>query len=161
MLALAAQFGISVALDSHGPALRAALAKAPALLKINRTEAAELLERPIDSPLIELARGLHAITAAMVVVTDGVGGAIGIDTDGTALHASIPDASGAFPVGSGDSFLGALVVALDAGRPFEFALRQATAAATANAEIAGAARFELARADELRDAVRIIPIQQR
>jgi fructose-1-phosphate kinase PfkB-like protein len=163
LLDSAARAGVAVALDSHGPALRKALASAtiPALLKVNRAEAAELLELPADTPLLELARGLRAHSNGIVVVTDGIGGAIGIDADGSALHTSIPDAAGAFPVGSGDSFLGALVVALDANRSFEFALRQATAAANANAAVAGAARFDVARVAELHRAARIIPIHQR
>lgn len=171
VLALAARAGVAVALDSHGPALRAAVGRGGAasarsgpvlaLLKINRAEAAELLDVAVNSPLIELARGVRALTRGMVVVTDGVGGAIGIDSEGSALHASIPQNAGAFPVGSGDSFLGALVVAIDGGESFESALRWATAAATANAGSAGAARFKRAQAEQLRDAVKIIPIQAR
>ena len=159
LLAAAAETGVHVALDSHGAALVAALeTAAPALLKINRAEAAEALGLAVDTPLIELARALHRTTQNAVVITDGVGGAIGVDAGGAALHVSLDGHTGAFPVGSGDSFLGALVVALDAGESLAYALRGATAAGAANAGGPGAAVFSRADYDALLPAVRLIPI---
>ena len=162
VLALAARRGVSVALDSHGPALRAALsAGSPALLKVNRAEAAEVLGRSVDSPLVDLAFELRERTNGLVVVTDGVGGAIGVSAD-SACHVSLTGHTGAFPVGSGDSFLGALVVALDrnpdGGESLEAAMRLGTAAATANAMLPGAALFERAAAEALLPDVRVIPV---
>ena len=162
VLEVARRAGSRVALDSHGAALRAALEQGDvALLKVNRAEAAEVLDLPADSPLLDLARALQCRTSGAVVVTDGVGGAIGVDTDGSAVHVSLPGHTGAYPVGSGDSFLGALVVALDAGHSLESGMRSGTAAATANAMVPGAARFTRAEADALLPDVRVIPIGAR
>ena len=159
LLAAAHEVGAKVALDSHGAALAAALESAsPALLKVNRDEAAEVLGLATDSPLIELARALHRSTRNAVVITDGAGGAIGVDADGDAIHASLEGHTGAFPVGSGDSFLGALVVALDAGGSLSDGMRQATAAGTANAAGPGAAVFTRAHYESLLTEVRLIPI---
>jgi len=74
------------------------------------------------------------------------------------VHASLDGHTGAFPVGSGDSFLGALVVALDAGEPLADGLRSATAAGTANAAGPGAAVFSRAHYEALLPEVRLIPI---
>ena len=60
---------------------------------------------------------------------------------------------GQFPVGSGDSLLGALVQALDDGLDLDDALRRATAAGAANALVPGAARFDPATVARLTDAV--------
>jgi len=53
---------------------------------------------------------------------------------------------GRYPVGSGDSFLAGLAVALDRGDGWAEAMQLALGAATANAELAGAGRLEPARA---------------
>ncbi|MBA3691823.1 MAG: 1-phosphofructokinase family hexose kinase, partial [Actinobacteria bacterium] len=56
---------------------------------------------------------------------------------------------GRYPVGSGDSFLAGLVVALDRGDAWGEALQLALGAATANAELAGAGRLDPSRAEAL------------
>jgi fructose-1-phosphate kinase PfkB-like protein len=62
---------------------------------------------------------------------------------------------GRYPVGSGDAFLGGLVVGLERGDPWPDALRLALGAAAANAELPGAGVLDAARADELRERVEI------
>jgi 1-phosphofructokinase len=147
--------GTRLAVDSHGPALRSLLAGAsPDLLKVNRAEACEVLDAPASAPLSGLVHALHARTGSLVVVTDGVAGLAATDGERT-LHASLPGVVGQFPVGSGDSLLGALVQALDEGLPLEPALRRATAAGAANALVPGAARFDPATVARLADAVMV------
>ncbi|MEZ0446985.1 PfkB family carbohydrate kinase [Cellulomonas sp. ICMP 17802] len=145
--------GTRLAVDSHGPALRALLRDAsPALLKVNRAEACEALDAAATTPLAELVVRLHERTGAPVVVTDGLAGLVA--TDGVRTrHASLPGVVGQFPVGSGDSLLGALVQALDEGLDLDDALRRATAAGAANALLPGAARFDPATVARLTDAV--------
>ncbi|WP_426593384.1 1-phosphofructokinase family hexose kinase [Cellulomonas sp. McL0617] len=134
--------GGRVAVDSHGPALLALLASGGVdLLKVNRSEACEVLAVPADTPLADLVAGLHALSRGVVVVTDGVAGLRATDGSST-FTAVVPDVVGQFPVGSGDSVLGALVHALDDGRGLDDALRLATAAGCANALVPGAARFD-------------------
>ena len=134
--------GVRVAVDSHGPALRDLLSGGrPDLLKVNRSEACEVTGLPSGTALADLVVRLHSVTGGLVVVTDGVHGLRA--TDGTlTLTAALPDVVGQFPVGSGDSVLGALVHALDDGRALGDALRLATAAGCANALVPGAARFD-------------------
>jgi 1-phosphofructokinase len=145
--------GVRVAVDSHGPALRALLSGGrPDLLKVNRSEACEVTGLPEAADLAELVDRLQTVTGGLVVVTDGVRGLRA--TDGTrTLTAALPDVLGQFPVGSGDSVLGALVHALDDDRPLGDALRLATAAGCANALVPGAARFDPAVLGRLMDDV--------
>lgn len=145
--------GARVAVDSHGPALHALLSGGrPDLLKVNRSEACEVTGLPETASLADLVDRLRTLTGGLVVVTDGVHGLRA--TDGTVtLTASVPDVVGEFPVGSGDSVLGALVRALDGGRPLEDALRLAAAAGCANALVPGAARFDPAVVERLANDV--------
>ena len=77
--------------------------------------------------------------------------------DGT-LYEGMLYVRGRYPVGSGDAFLAGLVTALDRGPAWDDALCLALGAATANAEIPGAARLDPSRAEELarQAAVRIL-----
>ena len=151
--------GASLALDTHGPALREVLdARVPvALLKVNRAEAAGALGLPEATDLGELVSGLLTLTGGAVVVTDGVDGALAADGTGR-WHAGLPAVAGGQPVGSGDSFLGGLVAALDAGAGLQEALATATGAAAANAEVPGAGAFAAERARELAGLVRVLPV---
>ena len=154
----AAEGGAHLALDTHGPALREVLdGGAPvALLKVNRAEAAEALGLPGATELGQLVTGLLALTGGTVVVTDGVDGALAADGTGR-WRAGLPVVAGGQPVGSGDSFLGGLVAALDHGAALQEALALATGAGAANAEVPGAGAFTAARAHELAGLVRVVP----
>jgi 1-phosphofructokinase family hexose kinase len=150
--------GAKIAIDTHGPALAAVLGLAD-LVKVNRAEAAELLAGA-NAGLEELTMGIRSLTrsGATVVVTDGVRGAL------AAVH-SIPGARdeeifiagdpevGQFPVGSGDSYLAALLVALDSGVTVRNALIDAAACASANAKRPGAAIFDAAEVDRARSRI--------
>ena len=136
LLRSARSAGVRTAVDTHGPALTAALEDPPDLVKVNRAEAAEVLGADADAQ--ELAVALHAATGAACVVTDGTAGAVAADRTGP-RRAVLTSPVGRYPVGSGDSFLGGLVVALDRGAALTPALHLATGAAVANAQEVGAA----------------------
>jgi 1-phosphofructokinase family hexose kinase len=137
---LAAQSGGRLAVDTHGPALLAALRLSPAVVKVNRTEAESALRVDAGGPAAELAAALQRLTGGLAVVTDGAAGSAA--ADGRARwSARLPGVRGDFPVGSGDSYLGGLLAALDQGAPVAEALRRGTAAGVANALLPGAAVF--------------------
>ncbi len=147
---------VAVAVDTHSEALPEALSAGPALVKINRYEAADLLGLPADSDLRAMAGAIRARSGATVVLTDGVAGSVAVD--GTvALHAEAPARVGRYPVGSGDSFLGGLLAALDEGHELRVALRNATACGVANALVPGQGHFtaesfaEIAATVQIRD----------
>lgn len=135
--ARAAGRGVRLAVDLQGAALRAVLDRVPvALVKVNRSEAAELFGpgQPRD-----LAVRLHEAGAATAVVTDGAFGAVGLTAGGAWL--ATPGERGRYAVGSGDSFLAGLLAGLSAGEALPDALAFATDAAAANTRAPGAARF--------------------
>jgi 1-phosphofructokinase family hexose kinase len=139
--------GAAVAVDTHGEALPGALASEPALVKINRAEAAEVLGRPESDDLAAMAGALQARSGASVVLTDGTAGSVA--ADGHAVwRVPPPPRRGAYPVGSGDSFLGGLLAGLDGGQDLAASLRLATGCAVANALVPGQGHFDpdLARA---------------
>ena len=108
---------------------------------MNRLEACAVLGLPADTSLADVVAALHARAGGLVVVTDGVAGMRA--TDGRVTRdATLPGVVGQFPVGSGDSVLGALVHALDDGGDWDAALRLAAVAGCANALLPGAARFD-------------------
>jgi 1-phosphofructokinase family hexose kinase len=134
--------GVRVAVDSHGAALRDAVGARPDLVKVNRAEALELVggdrAEGAEPSVPELLAAVRARTGGLVVITDGAAGAWATDGD-RVLRARLTGHTGGFPVGSGDSFLGGLLVALDDGADLAGALALATATGTANAQVPGAA----------------------
>ncbi|MCU1529119.1 MAG: hypothetical protein JWP75_2882 [Frondihabitans sp.] len=157
---LARSRGALLALDTHGSALSSVLesasASAVALLKVNREEAAEALGVPEATPLSTLVDGLRALSGGRVVVTDGASGSLAGDESGL-WHVSLPGsvAFGTYPVGSGDSYLGGLLAALDAGADLPAAVALAAGAASANALVPGAAVFDASVARALAARVEV------
>jgi 1-phosphofructokinase family hexose kinase len=147
---------VQVAVDTHSEALPLALAEGPALVKINRSEAADLLAVAPISSLIDMANAIRTRTGSIVVLTDGVAGAVAVDEQ-TAVHVQAPDLLGRYPVGSGDSFLGGLLTVLDRGENLEQAVRTATACAVANALVPGQGHFTPAEVDRIAPSVRVQP----
>jgi 1-phosphofructokinase family hexose kinase len=133
--------GLAVAIDSHGPVLGPAVDAGPALVKVNRSEAAALLGRHVEGDILESAEAIHDRSGGIVVVTDGLTGSVATDGRDRWRVAS-SEVTGSFPVGSGDSFLGGMLAALDDGEDLVAALRLGAGCATANALEPGAARFD-------------------
>jgi 1-phosphofructokinase family hexose kinase len=139
---LAHHAGCRVAADTHGASLVPLLHSHPELLKINRAEAAAALGVPADQELAAMAAALQAKTGGMIVLTDSTAGSYGLDADGRSHVLAGPERRGRFPVGSGDSYLGGLLTALDRGDGLGAALRWAAAAGTANAQVPGPGSFD-------------------
>lgn len=154
LVGLAHHRGCRVAVDTYGPSLAETLTVRPDLVKVNRDEAAALLDAGPDADLTEMAVAMQRRTGELVVLTDGVRGVVLVD-DQQRLRADLPGVSGRFPVGSGDSFLGGLVAELDEQSDLRSALTTATAAGVANALIAGPANFRRTDVDRLRPLVRM------
>lgn len=153
LVELGAGAGVSVAIDSHGPPLGPAVDAGPALVKVNRAEAAALLGRE-SGDVLALATAIQERSGGVVVVTDGVNGSIAADGR-ESWRVSPSDVAGGFPVGSGDSFLGGMLSALDGGADVAGALRLGAGCATANALEPGAARFDPQRARSLAAALTV------
>lgn len=145
--------GVRVALDAEGDRLRLGLESRPEVVKVNASEASDLLGVPTsrrDDALASAAklRDLAGGDGHAGVVTRGAEGVVLAAPDGS-LYEGRLYVRGRYPVGSGDSFLAGLVTALDRGDDWEAALRLGLGAATANAELPGAGRLDPARASSL------------
>ncbi len=125
--------GIACFVDSEGAALRSLLAARPTVVKINHFEAGHYLGVKIET-LADAVSACKQIVAQGIkscVITMGDLGAIGA-TSSAVYHVTI-DNKGLWPVGSGDSFLGAMAVKWAQGESWLNTLIAGTAAGTANA----------------------------
>ena len=93
-------------------------------LVVNEIEAQTLCGQSADSPQEAALAGqaLRAKGIARVVVTLGARGAVAIDADG-ARHHPAPKVQAVDTTAAGDTFLGALAVALGEGQSFDEAVR--------------------------------------
>ncbi|MEZ5189441.1 MAG: PfkB family carbohydrate kinase [Schumannella sp.] len=142
--------GERIAIDSSGASLPALVDEVrPDLLKVNVAEAAELTGREGDAAGLDaaaLAAALHERTGGTAVVTDGAAGAVAVDAAGA--WRALPDPnSGAYGIGSGDSFFAGLLAALAADASVPEGLRAASAAGSANTRAPGAGVFTRADVD--------------
>lgn len=155
------------AVDTSGAALRTATGWGKAaLVKVNKHEALELLGHDSSKgaactlPALAGALQRHSGEGTTVVVTGGREGAVMMDRNGGSLWARLP-VVGRYSVGSGDSFLAGLLTGLEIGEPLPHALRLATAAAAANAEVPGAGVLDPERVEALMPLVELQEVTDR
>jgi tagatose 6-phosphate kinase len=147
---------IPAALDTSGEALRSGLAAFPRVVKVNASEAAEIVEFEIIT--LEQAAwagvALRSQGAELAVITLGSRGAVALDGAGCWFGAP-PAIRALAPVGSGDAFLGGFLLAYSSGIPLPEALRAGIAAGAANALSLGQAVFDPADVRRLQPAIQI------
>ncbi|GIJ46369.1 1-phosphofructokinase [Virgisporangium aliadipatigenens] len=104
--------GVRLAVDTSGPALRAAASAGAALVKPNREELAEAVGRPLTSlgDVIDAARQMREWGAGAVLASLGADGAVLVDDDGVVAGDS-PVERPRSSVGAGDSLLAGFLAA--------------------------------------------------
>ncbi|MCB1826220.1 MAG: 1-phosphofructokinase [Candidatus Competibacteraceae bacterium] len=106
--------GVSVLLDTSGAPLKAALAAGPRIVKPNRHELAELLDRPLDSLEALIAAGRELLAGSLapewVVVSLGGDGALFLTRE-HAVQAQALRVAVTSTVGAGDAMVAGLVAA--------------------------------------------------
>ena len=119
--------------DSKGDTLDNLLRAKPTVVKINNFEAEDYLGYPISSieDGVKACQQFISLGVEACVVTIGTQGAVGINKS-EAYHVNY-DRKGLWPVGGGDSFLGAMAVKWSQGESWLDILIASVAAATANA----------------------------
>ena len=152
LIARCASQGLRTMIDTSGPALACAVEARPDLMKPNVEELAELIGRrpQSDREIVAAAEELRGRGAGAVVVSMGAEGAIGVDESG-AWHATPPRIEALSTVGSGDSMVAGLAIALSEGTGLADGLRLGTAAGAATAIRIGT---RLCRAE---DVARLLP----
>lgn len=153
----ASERAVTTILDAHGEALRAGLDAHPDLIKPNVAEAEELLNRPLHdrAAILEAARELGSRTNGTVVVSMGAQGAVCVRRD-EAWEITPPRVEPRSTVGSGDSFVAGLAVALARGDEMEAGLRLGTAAGAATAASSGTSLGTAEAVTELLPVVRVV-----
>jgi 6-phosphofructokinase 2 len=137
--AMAAEKRARLVIDSSGPALRAVLGHGVTLLKPSMGELGELVGRLLTSAedASRAARDLvNGGAVEMLAVTMGKAGAILATRDGVG-HLAAPAVTPRSAVGAGDSFVGAMTLALASGRPADEAFALGIAAGTATVTTPG------------------------
>ncbi|MFF3686803.1 PfkB family carbohydrate kinase [Streptomyces sp. NPDC002187] len=136
--------------DMSSPTLQACLAGEPWLVKINMSEARQVLARPWGGH--DLVRGLLESGAKNVVLTDGPETIYGCLL-GTAFTAHPPSVVPVSAVGCGDCFLAGLLFEMSRHQTrVEEIIKTAAATASASAEHPQPGFFSPARAADLRSS---------
>ena len=142
--------------DTSGAALDAALTCPGICIKVNGEEIGQPLEFEVRNKSsakralkILMDRGMQAC-----VITLGSKGAL-LATKKEHWYAHPPPARVVSTVGSGDSFLGGLVRALESGKDWSEALGDAVAAGTANALSEGGGQFTFHEYKDIRRQVQV------
>ncbi|GMA30209.1 1-phosphofructokinase [Litorihabitans aurantiacus] len=109
--------GMRVVVDTSGPALTAALAAAPDLVKPNAEELAQAVGRPVVTvgDAVAAAQEVRERGVETVVISLGAAGAVLVDGEGV-LAGTSRAAEVRSSVGAGDCFLAGYLGARDAGR---------------------------------------------
>jgi len=143
--------GVKTILDADGPGLEAGLPAGPDLIKPNVHEAEGLLGRSLatEDDVVGAALELCEMGAGSVVISRGGKGSI-LATRGRVFRAVPPEIDLHSTVGSGDSMVAGLAMALSKNEPLEEGLRVGTAAGAATATTVGTS---LASAAEVRELV--------
>jgi 1-phosphofructokinase family hexose kinase len=125
--------------DTSAAALQASLEARPTIIKPNVEEVNEMLgcELAGEKDVLEAAFALRDRGARNVVVSQGIEGAIGVDSSGRAWKATAPKLVVQSTVGSGDSMVAGLAIAFAEGKGLDEGLRLGTAAGAATAMIPG------------------------
>lgn len=156
LLTTLTESGKQVWVDTSGVALRTALAYTGICIKVNGDEIGEALGLEVKD--VESAKhalrmlGKRGPTTALITL--GSSGAL-LSTKKGRWLAQGPLVDVISTVGSGDALLGGLVSALDAGKGWDDALRDAVAAGTANTLSAGGGQFKLEEFGSIREQIQI------
>ncbi|MDH6130727.1 tagatose 6-phosphate kinase [Kitasatospora sp. MAA4] len=149
LVTLAAAAGAVTVLDTSGPALLAALAAGPDVVKPNT---AELTAVTGEFEIGPAAARLRALGARTVVASDGPAGLHAITPHGS-WHATPPERLAGNPTGAGDACVAALAAGLAAGTPWPEILREAVALSAAAVPCPVAGDFDADTYHRLRSTV--------
>jgi tagatose 6-phosphate kinase len=145
-----------VVLDAAGPALRAALAARPDVVKPNRLELAELVGRTLDDldDVLAASGTLVEAGAGSVLVSLGADGLVALTPDG-AFRVRLPAPVAGNPTGAGDALAAAVVRGLRRGDDWPSCLVDGVAVAAASVAVGQAGATDEALVAQLRPTVQL------
>jgi 1-phosphofructokinase len=158
-LRVAADAGMLTILDADGDAFREGLAAAPSLVKPNAREAGALLGREIrtEEDALAAGRAILDLGPKAVVLSMGAKGSLLVER-GRAVRATPPEVEFRSAVGSGDSMVAGLAIALAEGDDLVEGLRLGSAAGAATAATVGTHLGSREDVERLLPRVRIEPV---
>lgn len=148
---------LKVFLDTSGETLKECIACSPYLIKPNLEELSFLCERTVTSETNDVVAAIDSLDKfhiEVVAVSLGKKGSI-VKTSEGIYRATPPDVTVFNTVGCGDSFLASLVCGFCKDLPIVDNLKTATAVSSATAESSLSVGFDLHRANELAQQVKI------
>lgn len=127
--------------DATGELLKAALPAGPFLIKPNREELEELLQRPLPTrqDLVDAALELQRLGARNVLISLGAGGALLVDAQGVVHTSAAPAGTPVNTVGAGDSMVAGFLAGYQKTQDYTYALRLGICAGSATAFAMGLA----------------------
>jgi 1-phosphofructokinase len=148
-------------LDTDGPALRLGLQTKPRLVKPNRAEVEELLERPLPTrlDLAEAASKLLEMGAGMALISLGAEGAVAA-CEGELLVARPPAVAVRSSTGAGDAMVAAFAYGEIRHLSFRGSFRLAMAASAASVATEGTKFADLAAIKHLLPEVHVEEISK-
>lgn len=160
LIVLAQAQGVKTILDTDGEPLRRGMEAGPDLVKPNRAEAERLLGRSLLdlTAVVGGARELMARGVQIVVISMGAQGAVCVQGE-RAWLAAPPGVERRSTVGSGDSMVAGLAVALARGEDIVEGLRLGSAAGAATATTIGTALGTAEEVASLLPRVRITALE--
>lgn len=152
--------GADVFLDTSGAVLVEGIKSVPYLIKPNKDEVAALLGKPVEEeaelyPLIH--QYMNQGITCVVVTLGPIGSLVGMN--GVLYRVTAPRVVALNSVGSGDSFIAGMAIAVYRGYTDEQCLRFATATGTANALTNTAGSLDPDEVDRLEKLVEVTRIQ--
>ena len=154
---LARRDGARTVVDADRKVLDAALTARPWLVKVNAREAAVAtgIDATDEGAVVAAAQAISARTGHAVLITRGRDGAILLTETREVWRVGPPPEFGLYPVGSGDSMLAGLIVALASGYTLPEAARRGGAVGAANALVPGQGEFDPVDADRMLSETRL------
>ena len=151
----AKEMGVHVVIDADAAALAAGVAELPEIVKGNRRELERLLGWHLDDEdsTVAAAREVRSRGVPLVLVTRGKNGAIAV---GERVYRGVaPRVRAVSAVGSGDAFLGGVVLTLSRGGTLQNAIGLGIACGTAAVLTPGTELCHRREVDILRERVRV------
>ncbi|HVO30325.1 MAG TPA: 1-phosphofructokinase [bacterium] len=151
--------GAKVIVDADGDVLSTAISACPDVIKPNVAEAEVLLKRSLrtEAEIVDAARELEGRGIGAVVISRGAEGLV-CASRGRTWRVLPPQVERKSTIGSGDSLVAGIAVALARGEDAVAGLALGTAAGAATAMTAGTALGLASEIDELLPRVRVEPI---
>lgn len=159
IIKMAKQKSVKFLLDTSGDALSCGIRAKPFFIKPNLDELKAFAGSSIhrESDILKIIDKIHEMGVELIVVSLGKKGSIA-GYEGKKYRIYIPEVNAVNPVGSGDSMVAGIAVALKRGYKIEDILSFASACGTANAMESETGFINIDNVNMLKDMIKVVTI---